>query len=57
MFLLFEDDDTKNNAELTRLVEHFREQAAMLVDMLDVSLPTVAKLKVSYKHVFHCMLA
>lgn len=40
------DDETKGSGELTSLVENFREQAAVLVDMLDMSIPMVAKLKV-----------
>jgi len=40
------DDNTKGSGELASLAENFREQAAMLVDMLDVSIPMVAKLKV-----------
>lgn len=34
------------SAELDALAENFREQAAKLVDMLDISIPVVAKLKV-----------
>ncbi|XP_052717630.1 lon protease homolog 2, peroxisomal-like [Crassostrea angulata] len=33
------------SAELDALAENFREQAAKLVDMLDISIPVVAKLK------------
>ncbi|XP_056008966.1 lon protease homolog 2, peroxisomal-like [Ostrea edulis] len=33
------------SAELEALAENFREQAAKLVDMLDISIPVVAKLK------------
>lgn len=40
------EDETKSDSELVRLADHFREQASMLVDMLDISIPTVAKLKV-----------
>lgn len=40
------DDESKANGELASLAENFREQAAVLVDMLDISIPTVAKLKV-----------
>lgn len=36
------------SAELDALAENFREQAAKLVDMLDISIPVVAKLKVYY---------
>ena len=39
-------DETKGNEELASLAENFREQAAVLVDMLDISIPMVAKLKV-----------
>jgi len=41
------DDGTSASAELSSLAENFREQAAMLVDMLDISIPMVAKLKVN----------
>jgi len=41
----FSDED-KSSQELVSLAENFREQAAMLVDMLDISIPMVAKLKV-----------
>jgi hypothetical protein len=37
------------SAELEALAENFREQAAKLVDMLDISIPVVAKLKVKRK--------
>jgi len=40
------DDGTKADGELASLVENFRDQATTLVDMLDVSIPMVAKLKV-----------
>ena len=40
------DDDAKASSELASLAENFREQAATLVDMLDISIPMVAKLKV-----------
>jgi len=40
------DDKTNGSGELASLAENFREQAAMLVDMLDISIPMVAKLKV-----------
>ncbi|KAK3086517.1 hypothetical protein FSP39_019511 [Pinctada imbricata] len=42
------DEAVKNateTAELEALAENFREQAAKLVDMLDISIPVVAKLK------------
>ena len=44
--ILTVDDETKGNRELASLAENFREQAAVLVDMLDISIPMVAKLKV-----------
>ena len=39
-------DERKESGELATLAENFREQATLLVDMLDVSIPMVAKLKV-----------
>ena len=43
------DDQWKgDNQELTSLAENFREQAAMLVELLDISIPMVAKLKVDF---------
>jgi len=44
------DDETQMSGELVSLAENFREQAAVLVDMLDVSIPMVAKLKVKTAH-------
>lgn len=47
--LLYLGDTIKGDnesAELDALAENFREQAAKLVDMLDISIPVVAKLKV-----------
>ena len=44
VYLLSDDLD---NSELSALAENFREQAAKLVDMLDTSIPVVARLKVS----------
>ena len=41
------DEETKNDGELVNLAENFREQASKLVDMLDISIPVVAKLRVS----------
>ncbi|KAJ8302523.1 hypothetical protein KUTeg_018919 [Tegillarca granosa] len=38
-------DKSSSNGELASLSENFREQAAKLVDMLDISIPVVAKLK------------
>ena len=43
-------DDLKNNLELGNLVDTFREHAVELVNMLDVSVPVVAKLKVYTLH-------
>lgn len=40
-----EESDDVDNSELTTLAENFREQAAKLVDMLDTSIPVVARLK------------
>ncbi|KAK3576379.1 hypothetical protein CHS0354_018926 [Potamilus streckersoni] len=40
-----QDDSIKSNSELNSLAGNFREQAAKLVDMLDISIPVVAKLK------------
>lgn len=39
------DDNLMKNKELNELAENFREQAVKLVDLLDVSIPVVAKLK------------
>ncbi|XP_060574708.1 lon protease homolog 2, peroxisomal-like [Ruditapes philippinarum] len=39
------EDDLNSNRELGNLAENFREQASKLVDMLDVSIPVVSKLK------------
>ena len=50
------DDETKGNGELASLAENFREQAATLVDMLDISIPMVAKLKVQTKNCSNCIL-
>lgn len=42
-----EDKDlTNSGSELTGLAENFRDQTAKLVEMLDISIPVVAKLKV-----------
>ncbi|XP_025076509.1 lon protease homolog 2, peroxisomal-like isoform X2 [Pomacea canaliculata] len=40
-----EEIEEADNAELLALTENFREQAAKLVDMLDTSIPVVARLK------------
>ncbi|KAK7498897.1 hypothetical protein BaRGS_00009989 [Batillaria attramentaria] len=40
-----EESDDAENSELSALAENFREQAAKLVDMLDTSIPVVARLK------------
>jgi len=46
---LIPDGQLKNvNQEMTSIAENFREQAAMLVELLDISIPMVAKLKVNY---------
>ena len=45
MFLFSDDLD---NSELSALAENFRDQAAKLVDMLDTSIPVVARLKKSF---------
>lgn len=36
----------EGNAELSDLMEQFREQATKLIDMLDLSIPAVVRLKV-----------
>jgi hypothetical protein len=46
-FVWLDDEAKQVNEELSSLAENFREQAAMLVDLLDISIPMVAKLKVS----------
>ncbi len=40
--------DQYNDPELKDLTEAFKEQATKLVDMLDISIPVVAKLKVCF---------
>lgn len=45
--IFFIEDDMDENQELTALAENFRDQAAKLVEMLDISIPVVAKLKVT----------
>lgn len=40
-----DNDEIKTSEELESLAENFREQASKLVDMLDTSIPVVAKLK------------
>jgi hypothetical protein len=47
VFLLIPDDEIKTN-EMMVLIDNFREQALKLVDMLDVSIPVVGKLKVRH---------
>lgn len=42
----YTEDELSSNRELVTLAENFRDQAAKLVDMLDVSIPVVSKLKV-----------
>ncbi|XP_052818776.1 lon protease homolog 2, peroxisomal-like [Mya arenaria] len=39
------DDELNQNSELGLLAVNFRDQAAKLVDMLDISIPVVSKLK------------
>ena len=39
--------DHYDDPELKDLTDNFKDQAAKLVDMLDISIPVVAKLKVS----------
>ncbi|XP_041376039.1 lon protease homolog 2, peroxisomal-like [Gigantopelta aegis] len=46
-----EQDDVTLNQELGPLAENFRDQAAKLVEMLDVSIPVVAKLKTMLENV------
>ena len=41
------DEEIKSNPELSEIADNFRDQATKLVDMLDISIPVVAKLKVS----------
>ncbi|OWF34794.1 lon protease homolog 2, peroxisomal-like [Mizuhopecten yessoensis] len=43
--LIDDNINMKNMGELDVLAENFREQASKLVDMLDISIPVVAKLK------------
>lgn len=40
------DEGSKTEGDLGNLAENFREHAGQLVDMLDISIPVVAKLKV-----------
>lgn len=40
-----EAESDENNAELSDLMEQFREQATKLIDMLDLSIPAVVRLK------------
>ena len=44
---LFAGTDHYDDPELKDLTDNFKDQAAKLVDMLDISIPVVAKLKVS----------
>jgi hypothetical protein len=54
---LLTDDLLKNvNQEVVSLAENFREQAAALVELLDISIPMVAKLKVCLNHLKHMLL-
>lgn len=41
----FDEFTKKNGGDLDNLADNFREQAGKLVDMLDISIPVVAKLK------------
>lgn len=45
-FCIISEEIAKKNGDLDILADNFREQAAKLVDMLDISIPVVAKLKV-----------
>jgi len=51
-FIMFsmriDEEHGKSDNHQSSLAESFRKQAAMLVDMLDMTLPVVAKLKVSF---------
>ena len=44
--LIFVEEELTSSKELENLAENFREQASKLVDMLDISIPVVSKLKV-----------
>lgn len=48
LLLVFSEEIAKKNGDLDTLADNFREQAAKLVDMLDISIPVVAKLKVTF---------
>ena len=48
-FISLADEEIRSNTELSEIADNFRDQAAKLVDMLDISIPVVAKLKVSNK--------
>lgn len=41
----FSADINEDNPELSELMEQFREQASRLIDMLDLSVPAVVRLK------------
>ena len=43
------DDEMKRNAELENLVDKLRTNAMQLIDMLDGSIPIVAKFKVCFQ--------
>ena len=43
----FAEAEIKKNADLALLAEEFRKTANLLVEMLDVKVPVVAKLRVS----------
>jgi len=48
--MIIAEENLKSAGELDSLAENFREQASKLVDMLDISIPVVAKLKVIKIH-------
>ena len=43
--MIFYSDINEENSELSELKEQFREQASRLIDMLDLSVPAVVRLK------------
>ncbi len=46
-------ENVVDNSDMTVIAENFRDQAAKLVDMLDISIPVVAKLKVNIHYYAH----
>ena len=46
IYFVFIEEELSGSKELENLAENFREQASKLVDMLDISIPVVSKLKV-----------